>query len=168
MLIVLENEAVMYTIGNTNMAEKFIILGAIALTLVGCGNSPEPISMTPDETYREYHQQVSEGISVENGKRYHSKAFTLKLDAQIKTAQQRKSNSYEDFMKVYFERQQSSAKCNAMTLASETINGKTAELVYHSKSTCDWNKVVDTDGKIRMVYEDGWKVDDIGFTSHRH
>ncbi len=146
------------------MTKLWIILGAIVLSLVGCERSPEPRNATPDETYREYYQRVIEGINYEDGKRYHSKAFTQNLETRIKTAQQSSPNSYEAFMTIYFKRQQSSAKCNAITLASETIDGEIAELVYNSESTCESNKIVDTDNIIRMVNEDGWKIDDIAFT----
>lgn len=148
------------------MTKLWIILGVISLTLVGCERSPEPRNATPDETYREYYQRVIKGINYEDGKRYHSKAFTQKLETRIKTAQQSSSNSYENFMTIYFKRQQSSAKCNEITLVSERIDGEVVELVYNNESTCENNKIVDTDEIIRMVNEDGWKIDDIAFASH--
>lgn len=150
------------------MTKLWIVLGAIVFISTGCEKSPELGSATPDETYREYYRLVTEGIGHEDGKYYHSKAFTQKFENQIKAAQKNNPKSYEDFMTIYFKRQQSSANCNSITLDSETIDAEVAELVYKNVSTCANNRIINTDNLISMVYEGGWKIDNIAFISNRN
>ena len=74
--------------------------------------------------------------------------------------QENNSNSFEAFYALYSMSLKSQAKCKELTLVSETIDGNTAHLIYDRNDTCNNNKFTPGGEKIRMVYENGWKIDE--------
>lgn len=142
------------------MKIKLTILRLAVFAIAGCSQSSPVNSMTPDETFRAYNQLVIEGISFEDTKKYHSKAFVAKVEKQIETMQKTNDNSFEAFITLYLHGQMAVAKCAEYTLVSEEVEETTAYLVYDRKDICNGDKVTLGGDKIRLIFENGWKIDD--------
>lgn len=123
------------------------------LLLVACR---EEERAAPDAVYRAYYAKVAEGRSFEEDAGYHAAARRAEVQAQLKAQAEATSRSSEDIEALYLNFTQQLAKCGALDLAGEQVDGDSARLVYAVTDTCDGAQggelVVD------MVYEDGWKI----------
>ena len=75
--------------------------------------------------------------------------------------------SVQKFQDMYLRFTQNLARCGELTLTKEQIDGAAASLQYDVRDTCS---DVDADQTllIKMVMEDGWKIDSNELKTNLH
>ena len=69
--------------------------------------------------------------------------------------------SHTEVIEVYLNVSREVARCKEITLVSEVIDANIAILEYSQKDICGNESSSQENQKIKMVNENGWKIDDI-------
>lgn len=67
----------------------------------------------------------------------------------------------EEVIAFSLEFAQTIAKCKEITLKEERIDGDMAELLFEQIDICGNESDAQEQQKVRMINEDGWKIDDL-------
>ncbi len=122
-----------------------------------CASDGKP----PSQIYNEYNSKVIEGISFAEDKAYFSKRKQQEVENKMPQYMEQMNKTRDEVIEIYMDVSREVAKCKEITLAKEVIEGKTALLVYSQKDICGNEATSEEKQTVRMIQEDGWKIDDI-------
>ena len=134
----------------------FKSLSVILILLIGCSSEK-----SPSQVYNEYNSKVIEGISFDDDKAYYSKRKQDEVESKFPQYMKKMEKSREEVIEFYLSFSREVAKCKELILVKEVMNGDLAILEYSQKDICGNESVSQEKQLIRMVNEDGWKIDDI-------
>ena len=124
--------------------------------LLAC--SPEK---SPGQIYEEYNSRVIQGINYDDDKAYYTKRKQEEVESKIPQYMETMKRSRDEVINLYLTFSRELAKCKEITLAKEIIERNTAVLEYSQKDICGNESTSQEKQSIRMINEDGWKIDDI-------
>jgi len=116
---------------------------------------------SPSQIYSEYNSRVIEGISFVEDKAYFSKRKQQEVENKMPQYMEQMNKTRDEVIEIYMEVSREVAKCKEIVLSKEVIEGETALLVYSQKDICGNESTSEEKQTIRMIQEDGWKIDDI-------
>ena len=126
--------------------------------ILGFGCSAEK---SPGQVYIEYNSKVIAGISFDDEKNYFSKRKQEEVESKMPQYMKQMNKSRDEVIAVYLELSKSVAECKEISLVSEVIETDTASLEFSQKDICG-NESTSTERQVvKMVQEDGWKIDDV-------
>jgi len=127
------------------------------ISIAGCSSSK-----SPSKIYEEYTQQMKAGMTFEEEQTFYTKRKQEELEAQILRSMKQMNQSREEVIQLFQSFSQAAMECKEIALVEKKIEGGKAFLQYHQKDTCGNASGADI-GKqtIRMINENGWKIDDI-------
>ena len=134
----------------------FKSLSVILILLIGCSSEK-----SPSQVYNEYNSKVIEGISFDNDKAYYSKRKQDEVESKFPQYMKKMEKSREEVIEFYLSFSREVAKCKELILVKEVMNGDLAILEYSQKDICGNESTTQGKQMIRMVNEDGWKIDDV-------
>jgi len=129
----------------------------IALILLG-GCAAEK---TPNQIYTEYSSRVIDGITFSGEKAYYTRRKQDEVESRFPQYMKKMGRTRAEVIDFYSQFSRELAKCKELSLIRETINGSTAELEYAQKDVCGNASNTPDKQVIRMIFEDGWKIDDV-------
>ncbi len=135
---------------------KYIILLFIISQLIGCSSEK-----SPSQVYDEYNMKVINGLSFEEDKAYYSKRKQEEVESKFPQYMKQMGKSHTEVIEVYLNVSREVARCKEITLVSEVIDANIAILEYSQKDICGNESSSQENQKIKMVNENGWKIDDI-------
>ena len=135
---------------------KFLLLISLTLLAMGCAREK-----SPSQVFSEYNAKVIEGIDYEADKAYYSKRKQADVESKLPQYMERMSKSREEAIRFYLDFSRSVAKCKEIHLVNEAIEGNTARLEYSQKDVCGNESTSPEKQTVKMIKEDGWKIDDI-------
>ncbi len=134
----------------------FLIQFSLLTSLLGCS-----LEMKPGQVYQEYNSKVIDGMTFEEEKKYYSKRKQAEIEAKFPTYMKQMNKSRKEVIDFYLDFTSKHAKCKKLQLMTEIIKGDTAELVFLQTDICGNNSNTEEKQIINMVYENGWKIDEI-------
>lgn len=105
--------------------------------------------------------RVIDGISFDDEKSYYTKRKQNEIESKFPQYMQKMKKSRNEVMEFYSKFSREHAKCKELSLIRETINGNIAELEYAQKDICGNTSSTPEKQLIRMINEDGRKIDDV-------
>ena len=134
--------------------DKFLL--AVLILNGGCS-----ADKTPSQTYNEYNSKVISGLAFDDEKAYYTKRKVNEIELKFPQYMKKMKKSREEVIEFYSEFSREHAKCKELTLVRENINGNVATLEFSQKDICGNQSSTQEKQVIRMINEDGWKIDDI-------
>jgi hypothetical protein len=116
---------------------------------------------SPGQIYEEYNSKVIQGIDFNDEKAYFTKRKQEEVEAKMPQYMESMNKTRAEVIKVYLEVSRGLAKCKEIALVKEEINGNTAMLEYSQKDMCGNESTSQERQSIRMINENGWKIDDV-------
>jgi hypothetical protein len=126
---------------------------AVALTLAACRDEERA---SPDETYRAYYAKVIEGRTFDEDVEYHARSRCKEVQESLNIRGESSGQQQDMIQTLYLNSTQQVARCGALILSNETIDGDQANLIYTVNYTCAENE--NTQLFVQMFYEKGWKI----------
>lgn len=120
-------------------------------------------AQTPSQVYEEYNSRVISGASFEEGILYFSKRKWAKVEDAIAEVMKQGEKSRSEVIEIATTASQRIEKCMSISLLEEKITDDRATVIYTQKDDCNKDPSLTVADKriIRMVNEDGWKIDEI-------
>ena len=137
------------------MKKWTLLLSASALLLAACGPSESPSSF-----FEKYNQKVIAGLDYDTEMGYYTQRKQEELEASFPKYMQQMNKSRDEVKAFYQKFSQRVSKCQELRLKEERVDDDQAYLVYDSKDTCSKAGGNQTT-KVRLIKEDGWKIDDV-------
>ena len=131
-------------------------LSLIVSLLIGCS-----AEKSPSQVYNEYNSKVINGISYDDDKAYYSKRKQEEVESKFPQYMKQMDKSRDEVIEFYLKFSMELAKCKKITLVNEVIEADTAFLEYSQKDICGNESTSQEKQMIRMLKQDGWKIDDI-------
>lgn len=131
-------------------------LSLIASVLSGCS-----LERSPSQVYDEYNSKVITGISYHEDQAYYSERKQEEVESKIPQYMKQMDKSREEVIEFYLGFSREAAKCKEIKLVKERIEAGIAFLEYSQIDVCGNEATSQEKQIIRMVKEDGWKIDDI-------
>lgn len=116
---------------------------------------------SPRDVYEKYNSKVKAGISFEEEKSYFTQRKQDEVVSKIPRYMKQLNKSRSEVIEFYLDITMNTAKCKAITLTNESIDGDTANLEYSQKDICGNRSSSPQKQKIKMIKENGWKIDKI-------
>lgn len=118
---------------------------------------------TPDEVYQDYNAKLIEGLSFDAEKTWYSERKQQEVEEQVPVYMEQMGRDREGVIELYETFSQEQARCHAIELVEERVEGETAYLEYNQTDTCGEEPRAAGKQKIRMVTNaDGdWKIDHV-------
>ena len=116
---------------------------------------------SPSQIYEEYNSKVIQGIEFNDDKAYFTKRKQEEVEAKMPQYIESMNKTRAEVTKVYLELSRGLAKCKEIALVTEEITGNTALLEYSQKDICGNESTSQEKQSIRMLNENGWKIDDV-------
>ena len=138
------------------MNAKFILLATVATVLMGCTSDK-----SPNQVYLEYNSKVIDGINYDEEKAYYSKRKLQEVESKFPQYMAQMKKSREEVIEFYLNFSKEVAKCKEIKLVSEIINGDTSLLEYSQRDICGNESNSAEKQVVRMVKENGWKLDSV-------
>ncbi len=135
---------------------RILWLSIVAAVLIGCSEGK-----SPSQVYDEYNSRVINGISYADDKAYYSTRKQEEIASSFPRYMQQMDKTRDEVIAFYLTFAQEVAKCKRISLVHEVITGDVADLEYSQKDICGNESTTQEKQKIRMIKEDGWKIDDI-------
>lgn len=143
-------------ISGNDMKQKFRILFLGLTVMVALAACRDEESASPDESYRAYYAKVIAGRSFDEDVEYHAKARRQEVQESLQVRAANSSQMVEEIETSYLNFTQQLAKCGALVLSEEKVDGDTASLTYAVTDTCTESQ--NTQLFVEMAYEKGWKI----------
>jgi hypothetical protein len=138
---------------------KTVILSLFTLSLlVLSACTPDK---PPSQIYEEYNSKVIQGIAFADEKAYFTKRKQEEVEAKMPQYMESMSKTRIEVIKIYLDFSRGLAKCKEIALVKEEITGNTATLEYSQKDICENESTSQEKQSIRMINENGWKIDDV-------
>ena len=115
----------------------------------------------PSQIYEEYNSRVIQGIDFDDEKAYFTKRKQEEVEAKMPQYMESMNKTRVEVIKVYLDFSRGLAKCKEIDLVKEEITGNTATLEYSQKDICGNESTSQEKQSIRMINENGWKIDDV-------
>ena len=131
-------------------------LSLIISLLIGCA-----AEKSPSQIYSEYNTKVIDGISYVEDKAYYTKRKQEEVESKIPQYMKQMDKSRDEVIEFYLKFSREVAKCKEITLVNKVIEADTAFLEYSQKDICGNESTSQEKQMIRMINEDGWKIDDV-------
>lgn len=138
------------------MMKSIFLLPISVLVLIGC-TTPK----SPSEVYDEYNAKVQQGISYQEDKAYYTQRKQADVESKFPQYMQQMKQSRDEVIASYLSFSKAAAKCKALTLVSQVIDGDTAVLEYAQKDLCGNASEANEKQRISMINEGGWKIDEL-------
>ena len=132
------------------------LLSLIISLLIGCA-----AEKSPSQIYSEYNTKVIDGISYVEDKAYYTKRKQEEVESKIPQYMKQMDKSRDEVIEFYLKFSREVAKCKEITLVNKVIEADTAFLEYSQKDICGNESTSQEKQMIRMINEDGWKIDDV-------
>jgi hypothetical protein len=116
---------------------------------------------SPGQVYEEYNSRVIQGISFDDDKAYYTERKQEEVESKMPQYMETMKKSRDEVVKIYLEFSRELAKCKEIILVKEAVDRNTAVLEYSQKDICGNESTSQEKQSIRMIYEGGWKIDDI-------
>ena len=131
-------------------------LSLIISLLIGCA-----AEKSPSQIYSEYNSKVIDGISYVEDKAYYTKRKQEEVESKTPQYMKQMDKSRDEVIEFYLKFSREVAKCKEITLVNKVIEADTAFLEYSQKDICGNESTSQEKQMIRMINEDGWKIDDV-------
>jgi len=128
----------------------------VLILLWGCA-----AEKTPNQIYTESNSRVINGMTFSDEKTYYTQRKQDEVESRFPQYMKKMGKTRAEVIDFYSRFSRELAKCKALSLVRETINGSTAELEYAQKDICGNESNTSEKQVIRMIFEDGWKIDDV-------
>ena len=115
----------------------------------------------PSQIYEEYNAKVIQGIDFDDEKTYFTKRKQEEVEAKMPQYMESMNKTRAEVIKIYLDFSRGLAKCKEIALVKEDITGNTATLEYSQKDICGNESTSQEKQSIRMINENGWKIDDV-------
>jgi len=149
-----------------------LLLSVILILMIGCSSEETPGQVndeynskvtigTPSQVYDEYNSKVIDGIKFNDDKAYYSKRKQAEVESKFPEYMKNMDKSREEVIESYLDFWRELAKCKELELVSEVIDGDGAILKYSQTDICGNATDREEEQLIRMINEDGWKIDDV-------
>jgi len=138
------------------MNAKFILIATVATVLMGCTSDK-----SPNQVYLEYNSKVIDGINYDEEKAYYSKRKLQEVESKFPQYMTQMKKSREEVIEFYLNFSREVAKCKEIKLVSENINGDISLLEYSQRDICGNESNSAEKQVVRMVMENGWKLDSV-------
>lgn len=135
---------------------KLFTLLFIVIFISACGETTNPA-----QVYEEYNEKVKQGLSFELEKLYFTKKKNKEVDEQIEVYMKSMNKTEKEVIEFYSKFSKSVAKCSEIKLLNQNITKEFTELIYELEDLCNENSNGKGLLKVRMVEENGWKIDEI-------
>jgi hypothetical protein len=135
---------------------KLLSLSLILFLLLACSSEK-----SPGQIYEEYNSRVIQGINYDDDLAYYTKRKQEEVESKMPQYMKTMEKSRDEVIEVYLEFSRELAKCREITLVKEIVELNTAMLEYSQKDICGNESTSPEKQSIRMLNEDGWKIDDI-------
>ena len=135
---------------------RTFLLSLSLLVLFAC--TPDK---SPSQIYEEYNSKVIQGIGFDDDKAYFTKRKQEEVEAKMPQYMESMNKTRVEVIKVYLDFSRGLAKCKEIILIKEEITGNTATLEYSQKDICGNESTSQEKQSIRMINENGWKIDDV-------
>lgn len=132
------------------------VLLAVLIFSGGCS-----ADKTASRTYNEYNSKVISGLEFDDEKAYFTKRKVNEVESKFPQYMKKMEKSREEVIEFYSKFSREHAKCKELTLVRENINGNLANLEYSQNDICGNQSSTQEKQLIRMINEDGWKIDGI-------
>lgn len=121
------------------------------------------VAQTPSQVYEEYNNKMISGFSFEEKLSYFSKQKSEKIQNALNEAMKKYGLSRSEAIDASTKHPAAYGKCYPITLVEEKITGDQATVTYTQKYDCEGDPLPKAPQKrrIKMVNEDGWKIDKI-------
>lgn len=122
-------------------------------------------AQTPGQVYEEYNNKMISGFSFEEKLSYFSKQKSAEIQNALNEAMEKYDLSRSEAIDASTKYPAAYAKCYPISLMEEKITGDQATVTYTQKYDCKGDPLPNAPQKrrIKMVNEDGWKIDKITF-----
>ncbi|WKE64260.1 hypothetical protein PVT67_11215 [Gallaecimonas kandeliae] len=139
---------------------RYLALLFLALAATACQQQE-----SPDDFYRGYNQKVIAGMaSLEEDAAYYSARKRQEMAAHLEAFMAQSHKTKAQAIAFYLDFSHAVAKCKKITLVSQQQDGDVANLTYNQQDVCGNPTAVPETQKVRLVREDGWKIDDISLS----
>ena len=140
------------------MLNKAFTLKSLVVVSVGFGliAACSTADQSLDDIYREYHRQAAKGLSIEEERAFLSSRKNKEMASEREAMDASTRAQIAPLVVDLF-------RCTGLKLVDESVNTDTALLTYEVVGICE-STAGDT-GKlsVRLVMENGWKIDDIKY-----
>ena len=144
-------------------------LAFVTVLVVACGKPSEAPTGTlteaapqsPVDFYLYYHARSAAGMSFAEDVGFHSSRAIADVESKVESMMERSGKSRDELEAFYLELSQGMARCTALTLTDERIEGNTAYLEFDTENTCPSEQSDVSKHRIKLVKEDGWKLDEV-------
>ena len=144
-------------------------LALVTVLVVACGKPSEVPTGTmteaapqsPADFYLYYHARSAAGMSFEEELSFHSSRAIADVESKVESMMERTGKSRDELEALYLELSKGGAKCTALTLTDERIDGNTAHLEFDTENTCPAVQSDISKHRVKLVKEDGWKLDEV-------
>lgn len=114
---------------------------------------------TPKETFRDYNLALKAGADYETQAIFFTERKLAEANASVVQYMMATRRSREDVMSIMMRVEHETAKCMELSLKSKEQSEDKVVLIYRQYDTC--RDQPSGTQKIRLVQENGWKIDDI-------
>ncbi len=135
---------------------KIVFAISFIVLIVACSSSE-----SPSHVYETYNQEIIKGVDFSTASRFYTKRKQQEVELKFPLYMKQMKKSREDVIAFYQSFNQSVAKCKEITLVKESISDNEAHLLYAQKDICGNQSGSNEKQSIKMVNEDGWKIDEI-------
>ena len=140
-----------------NMKSVKTYLFSLSLLVLSACTPDKP----PSQIYEEYNSKVIQGIGFDDEKAYFTKRKQEEVESKMPQYMKSMNKTRAEVIKVYLDFSRGLAKCKEITIVKEEITGNTATLEYSQKDICGNESASQEKQSIRMINENGWKIDDV-------
>ncbi len=147
----------------TYCTKRQILKHALFVTLLGSIVAcQQQEGLSPHAFYTDYTQKTITGkLSFEEDATHFSNRKRSELEPKMLAMMTSSGKTREELTRIYLDFSRGVAKCKKIELESESINGNVATLVYKQTDICGNKSATQELQKVRLVNEDGWKIDNV-------
>lgn len=132
-------------------------LALLLIVLAGCQKQE-----APDAFYERYYQKSASGIAtLEEEAHFYSARKRADVEQKIPAMMKMMGKTRDEVARVYLDMSQTLARCKKIELAGQSVSGNVAELTYRQTDVCGSTSTSPESQKVRLVNEDGWKIDHV-------
>lgn len=136
-------------------------MGRILFLLIFIMFSLSKANELASDVYKKYYSEIINGITFENEKKYYSNAKVQDIEKSFPRYMKQMKKTKAEVIEFYQKFSQEVAKCKKIKLVNERILSNFTILEYYQTDTCGNISNRIEKQIIRMVYENGWKIDSI-------
>ena len=139
-----------------SLKAKLMLVATATSVLIGCTTD-----RSPSQVYHEYNSKVIDGITFDEEKTYYSKRKLQEIESKMPQYMAQMEMSREEVIKNSLKLYRDVVRCKEIKLIKETISGEVSILEYAQRDICGNTSTIQENQVVRMVKENGWKLDNV-------